>query len=200
MLQQQQKINMTEIYFVSCDPHILKDDISSSHFIAEGTTLRWAPNAQVSHRYSGSAYTTLQGHQGSGREQRVVCCLLCLGQGPGGCRGTFPGENTAAGADDRTACGVPGDSGGQARSQVRGRHPGTRQTEKQGWRQQCQLQGRRTGVKWRTGRVGEDARQTARQGGSGLWGGGHRTAAGLQHKAACGPASLRALGSSLQTG
>ena len=146
MLQQQQKINMTEIYFVSCDPHILKDDISSSHFIAEGTTLRWAPNAQVSHRYSGSAYTTLQGHQGSGREQRVVCCLLCLGQGPGGCRGTFPGENTAAGADDRTACRVPGDSGGQARSQVRGRHPGTRQTEKQGWRQQCQLQGRRTGA------------------------------------------------------
>ena len=41
--------------------------------------------------------------------------------------------------------------------------------------------------------MGEDARQRARQGGSGLWGGGHRTAARLQDKAACGPASLRAL-------
>lgn len=73
-------------------------------------------------------------------------CLLRLEQGPGVCKRTFPGENTASDADDRTASGVPEDSGGQARSQVRGQHLGTDQTEKQGWRQQCQLQGHSTGA------------------------------------------------------
>ena len=55
MLQQQQKINTIKIYFVSSDPHILKNMISSSHFTAEETMLRWVLNAQISHRYLGSA-------------------------------------------------------------------------------------------------------------------------------------------------
>lgn len=76
----------------------------------------------------------------------MVSCLLCLEQGPDSCRKTFPGENTAVDPDDPTASGVPEDSGEQARSQVRGQHLGTHQTEKQGWRQQCQLQGHSTGA------------------------------------------------------